>query len=1020
MPSDAHTQQQEEEQKKHRQDECSLLLRKLEALGPSSESHYRKTREALVLGTLPEDERQKLWAELNQRAGSAFCEVFQYELDALSGQVPDATSPASPAAVNWRAHKQQLAGLAFSGGGIRSATFNLGVLQALAEMRLLREFDYLSTVSGGGYIGGWLSKWIKESGGKVEAVEAELAGLNDRNRPRVEPKPIQFLRQYSNYLTPKTGLFSADTWTLICTYCRNTMLNMAMLVAWLSALFLLPRLLVAALPDKVSYPAASNPGGVELWPYAVFFFLWSVYFIALSISRKGTLPGKGWLAQSQGNILMTVCLPLMLSCLLGSLAICRHADELAAFWDGMPFSLQAYPYHWLLAPGVVYCLVWAAGWLTALWMNRHAGGHVIRSGKREVLGHFLCAVGALAAGSILLLKCLSLLHGMRFGLIAVVSFGMPLLLSLFGVTITLMIGLIGRLYRDQSREWWARQGAWTTIFTIGWLALFVAAFYLPPLLDWAFQNYVKTASVGTGLATLATWLGLKSGSSKDSGKIGAPLKLELAAQLAPYAFSLLIIGALSNWLQFLVAQPVVSPHQLESLRHYLDEYMVASAHAGGGQLVWACVLFLVGACVLGFRVDINVFSLYMMYRMRLVRAYFGASNPERKPHPFTGFDPNDDPKLETLLRQTATPPPAVTVAGETRETPPAKLQRPYHLINAAINMVNGKELAWQSRKAGNFCFTPGYCGFEMPVIAGAGTAGHLQRGAYRPTGEYAIKTRALKDDDAGVKLGMAVAVSGAAASPNMGYHTSPPLSFLMTLFNLRLGRWSPNPMKEHAWKYSSPSIGLGSILLELFGLTDAEANFLYLSDGGHFENLGVYELVRRRCKLIVAIDASCDNQQTFEDLGNAIRKCRTDLNIPITLDAGKIRTARGPGESGASFVIGRIRYRQTDGAGHDGVLLYIKPTIVGSENADVLNYAKMHPGFPHQSTADQWFDEDQFESYRTLGYQIANDALAKVAADSIALDGGNPQHRNRIARLCRLLSKPAAPDKSAKVLPLRA
>jgi hypothetical protein len=686
--------------------------------------------------------------------------------------------------------------------------------------------------------------------------------------------------------------------------------------------------------------------------------------------------------------------------------------------------LQAYPYHWLLLPGLAYCLAWGAGWGTALWLNRSSAETAAEArwgGWREATGHFLCAVGALAAGTMLLLKCLSLAKGLRFDLIEVVCFGMPLLLSLFGITITLMIGLIGRLYRDQSREWWARQGGWTTIFAIGWLALFVSTYYLPPLLDWAFQNYVKTASLGTALATLATWLGLKSGNSKASGKADSPLKVELAAQLAPYAFSLLIIAALTSWLQFLVAQPEVLLTQDQWLLHYFHAYLFASAGTDPVHLAWTFAGFMAAACLLGFRVDINVFSLYMMYRMRLVRAYFGASNPQRKPHPFTGFDPNDDPRLDTLLRQTPPPASPLTPAGEAgNETAPGKLQRPYHLINAAINMVNGKELAWQSRKAANFCFTPAYCGFEIPALPNSDPlAAGPQRGAYRPTGAYAVKTRALKDEDAGVKLGMAVAVSGAAASPNMGYHTSPPLSFLMTLFNLRLGRWSPNPMKEKTWEYSSPGIGLGSILLELFGLTDADADFLYLSDGGHFENLGVYELVRRRCKLIVAVDASCDDGQNFEDLGNAIRKCRTDLNIPITLDAGKIRTARGPGEPGASFVVGRIRYRQTDGAGQDGVLLYIKPTMVGSENADLLNYAKMHPGFPHQSTADQWFDEDQFESYRTLGYQIANDALAKVAAASAALDSGAPR-RSRIARLCRLLAKPALPDKSATVLPLRA
>ena len=136
------------------------------------------------------------------------------------------TADATMASLYASAAKRQFAGLALSGGGIRSATFNLGVLQALADLGLLSKFDYLSTVSGGGYIGGWLSKWIHGEPGGVAEVEKQLRSAGDGPAPRSEPPEVQFLRKYSNYLTPKSGLFTADTWTLICTYVRNTLLNM--------------------------------------------------------------------------------------------------------------------------------------------------------------------------------------------------------------------------------------------------------------------------------------------------------------------------------------------------------------------------------------------------------------------------------------------------------------------------------------------------------------------------------------------------------------------------------------------------------------------------------------------------------------------------------------------------------------------------------------------------------------------------------------------------------------------------
>src|SRR2546421_531229 len=126
-------------------------------------------------------------------------------------------------------------GLAFSGGGIRSATINLGILQALAKYGLLKRIDYLSTVSGGGFIGGWLVRWIYERG--VADVERRLGN------PPSGPAPGTFLLGYSNYLTPRTGLFGADTWAAIANYLRNVLLNQLILIGFLGALLYLPWIL---------------------------------------------------------------------------------------------------------------------------------------------------------------------------------------------------------------------------------------------------------------------------------------------------------------------------------------------------------------------------------------------------------------------------------------------------------------------------------------------------------------------------------------------------------------------------------------------------------------------------------------------------------------------------------------------------------------------------------------------------------------------------------------------------------
>jgi len=950
---------------------------------------------------------------------STFADVFAHEQALLKPAPASATAlgheqhqveGAALQALYSEAAKRQFAGLALSGGGIRSATFNLGVLQALADLGMLSKFDYLSTVSGGGYIGGWLSKWIHGEAGGVEEVEKRLRSAGDGPVPRSEPPEVQFLRKYSNYLTPKSGLFTADTWTLISTYVRNTMLNMTMLVAWMALLFLLPRLVLLLVDELRDHQRTI------VLPLSALTFLLCIASMALNISLKGpVLQTYGWL-QNQKWVLRSVCYPLMIAAFLGSIAFVQYYAEMIAYLDDLVLtSLDAL---WLLAPGVVYSVFWGGGWLLAQLLNRHAAmapdapkrwrftPAAWRQTGAEALGHALCAIGALAVGTLLLAwLCASLGAAALGGLnnVHLVTFGMPAMLCVFGVTMTLMIGLIGRLYSDASREWWARQGAWTAIMATAWLVVCGAAFYLPPLLAWAFERYATPASLAASATTLVTYLGLRSGSSKSTGQAGKSGKLELLAQLAPYAFSVLFLGLLTTGLISLIAgglPPVHYPPSSDAataLPLFFERHLALSDSLVVGDILPTMLVCAVAAGLLGWRVDINKFSLYMMYRLRLARAYFGASNRARVPHPFTGFDPGDDLPLNDLLHLRPAP-------GEPVRAGP--VPRPYHLFNSAVNLVQGAELAWQTRKAANFVFSPAFCGFELPAANGAA-------GGFRPTGAYAKRSTLGDDHDNGIKLGTAVAISGAAASPNMGYHSSPPLSFLMTLFNLRLGRWSPNPAQS-CWQRASPAFGLFCIVKELFGLTNAESDFIYLSDGGHFENLGLYELVRRRCQLIVVVDASSDSEDRYEDLGNAIRKCLTDFNVPITLDVAKLPGVAG-GAARGSFVTGRIHYHQADGGSQEGVLLYLKPALSGGENADIFNYSRLHPSFPHESTADQWFDESQFDSYRSLGRHIARRALGPAVA--AARRGANANVDNFIGRLADALSTPRTRPRRAALHP---
>jgi hypothetical protein len=309
-----------------------------------------------------------------------------------------------------------------------------------------------------------------------------------------------------------------------------------------------------------------------------------------------------------------------------------------------------------------------------------------------------------------------------------------------------------------------------------------------------------------------------------------------------------------------------------------------------------------------------------------------------------------------------------------RPLPQPEPYRLMPLINTTLNLVGGDNLAWQQRKAEPFTISPLHAG--------------CFRVGYRDCREYGgVQT-------GGISVGTAAAISGAAASSNMGYYTtSPVLSLLLTFFNVRLGWWlgNPGPAGDQTFRRPSPKYSVRPVIDEALGFTDDNNKYVYLSDGGHFENLAVYEMVLRRCHIVVVSDGAQDQDYRFTDLGNAIRKIRIDLGIPIEFWNVPIRSGWPHEERGMYWAIGRIRYSCIDGPeATDGLLLYVKPAVYGTEPRDVLEYKKSFPDFPHQTTADQFFDEPQFESYRILGSHIM---------DQMCGSGNNPQD------ICKMIER---------------
>ncbi len=883
-----------------------------------------------------------------------------------------------------------LTGLAFSGGGIRSATFNLGVIQALAEHRLLSHFDYLSTVSGGGYIGSWLTALIYRSFNELDkanlsqqtraqlsgaaseqekwqTLQAELATDNRHSSASSESPAIAHLRSYSNYLTPRAGIFKADTLTSVATYLRNTFLNLLILIGMVAAILLLPQLAVqiglATATTSVSFQSV-----VVAVPAIV-----ALFFINLNLAYTPP-PNEHrypWYTR-QFYILLLIVLPVIAIALSSSLYLYNLPKEFKAASLGV----------WTFYGAAMYFLVWLIGYCFATAMStRSLLLDLSKTAKyRFLVESFFAIIFAGIFGGIMFWALVSYLPNFgeaEIDMWFVVGFVAPLILLLLDIVVSLHLGFVGRSFSEATREWWARLGGWTLLFILAWTSLFATVIYAPALLE-RLKDWWQLGTV-SWLVSSAVGI-LFARSAKTDGESQFNWR-ELIAHIAPYLFVAGLCIIIVSGLQMAIMAAEVKSTALrlcgeKTLLHdialcQLNEMkgLGADAPHWWPEMFWASWMHWTGwifmlvfvTSILSWRVDINLFSIYQYYKNRLVRAYLGASRTKRQVNAFTGFDMNDDILMANLQQQ-----------------------RPYHIINTALNLVSGKDLAWQQRKAAAFSIAPLYTGFEMPLNGSRNTGG------YRNTAEY-LGTPSIS-------LGQALAISGAAASPNMGYHSSPTLAFLMTVFNVRLGRWCGNPavsksakaagmggvieqqlgIAPQIWQRDGPQFGAWYLLRELFASSNESMPFVYLSDGGHFENLAIYELVRRRCKLIVVCDASADKDRAFTDLGNALRKAYVDQGVEIEMNIDALREAQAE----KHFAVGTIHYERVDTTLSAGTLLYLKPALCGSEPADVLNYAAEHKDFPHESTADQWFDEAQFESYRKLGHHIAS-TIFKSALDIV-------------------------------------
>jgi len=768
-------------------------------------------------------------------------------------------------------------GVALSGGGIRSATFCLGLFQALAGQNLLKHVDFLSTVSGGGYFGSFLGAlYQRKDSLPTQSVEKTLA----------DPQswPVRWLRENGRYLSPNGA---GGLWVFVGTMLRNCTAIHVVLLTFLLMQFTL-----------------ANLAWGQIWASTNFRFVYERYM-------------------AQHELFGIQLSPSLLLPMLPFLAV-------------------------MLPTGFVY-------WFVGSDKSRNR-----------------------------------LTHGFTIGLMAAVA------LAVFAVV----------------------DSAGQTLYA-KWVAL---GFGVP-------KTWIGFSAVGAVILAGAKKLAglLEKMPSHRAVKIPVNLIISLVALVwvAFIAVSLSFVAHLLAWQGLPPWSHGAEPHRMTLGLVALD--------------LFALSLFF--GWDLSF---INLSSLQQIYAARLKRAYIGASNPDRMNNKDQkGFDitnPQDDDDIAFkeyhpdehggplhIINVTVNE----TVSGKSQIDQQDRKGLSMAIGPCGISVGDKDHALWTKDKkveiGSSITTLPKTNVNDFNTLRGKEELQPANDGEVAKFSPHKVEA---------LNLGQWVSISGAAVATGMGANTNVGLSLLLGLANVRLGYWwnsGVNPRDREARTKPSPSAWVGATFARLFTaqsylIDEFLARFhgparrdWYLSDGGHFENTAAYELIRRRLDFIIVSDAGRDATSTFVDVANLVRKARIDFNAEIEFlrresatdpaqtrpqypvpplnkvvhpelllvigepeDFVPVPGARDPDAKepakpfgSAHALLARVHYLDTD---KFSWMLFLKPGLTGDEPEDVLEYQTSQPDFPQESTADQFFNEAQWESYRKLGEHIGNLVFAQPKA----------------------------------------
>jgi hypothetical protein len=921
-------------------------------------------------------------------------------------------------------------GVALSGGGIRSATVSLGVFQYFAQeekrgrktaasaghappprARPLSRIDYLSSVSGGGYFATFfcslfLPKGERAKGAQVtpEAMRAAVAppelsvkktewelaaeratdALCDTTFDGNRMTPMRWLRENGRYLAPGGG---GDYLHAAAVAARNFLgLHYVIAVSLLAIFLLLAAVRVvgfAALPEFwIPIEARFMPeAGANFWVS-----VWWVPTLACFALLVVPVGVAFFLAQSERvGRRDRVNLPLIAA--IGIVVLClfyAYAGEAPRLdWFHHPASAEDTA-HWgasrLAALYVALVALLAVAWYVFAYDRARRlarGGEVApraAEGKRRRAAEdpepATTTITRTKLSRVIVPLLTLTLAVAAFALVDTIGQSVYALWTVEastkwvvgGSTIAVLIPLLKRLLPlvagsgDPSTKAWVRVPMSALAFVAG-VILFVAV-----------------ASLWSALTHGLVWHG-----ARPAGDPGCYMTLPTDAGQREVTLDP-------------ARRIVVNRAQRQ------EECEDGAEPIGPGTLAWLffplLAISLLTANEIGF---INLSSLQRYYAGHLMRTYLRASI-------FA-----EDPEAERDVRSAARADDITLDAYYSQGS-----LAPLHFISTTLNqtVASGSQLVQRDRKGlslaiGPVGFTVGPRSFVRWTLAKldyrkgecpARVVGEPERSALP---RYVADTELVVEP---LSIGNWCAISGAAFTTGHGKGTTLGLSLLLALTNVRLGYWwnaevqKPIPVRDAPadprWverlsaMFATQSYLLNEMFARYYGSRRA---YWYLSDGGHFENTAAYELIRRRAPRIIVLDNGHDDEYAFDDVANMVRKARIDLDAEIEflnaeelwnfVDASVRKYFAAPEEfrsnpDGLAYAtLARVRYAEAPDA--PGLMLVVKPRVTGVEPLDILNYKDANPDFPQQSTTDQFYDEAQWESYRSLGYWIAAQLFAE-------------------------------------------